>query len=38
MIHCLYSNLCALAEQTNITPIILCNGNGNKLGPKLNSL
>ncbi len=38
MIHCLYPKLCALAEQTNITAIIFCNGDGSKLGLKLNSL
>ncbi len=38
MIHCLYPKLWALAEQTNITPIILCNGDESKLGLKLNSL
>jgi hypothetical protein len=38
MIPCLYPKLCALDEQTNITPIIWCNGDGNKFGLKLNSL
>jgi hypothetical protein len=38
MIHCLYPKLCALAEQTNITTIIFCNGDGSKLGLTLNSL
>jgi hypothetical protein len=35
MIHCLYPKLRALVEQTNITPIVFCNGDGNEFGFKL---